>query len=86
MNCQSWVDEAQAGSFKPGSVARLRQIAAKARAGLKPVRKMTATEDMRDAIRGIQRGLDDMKASKGIPAREGLNRIRAKYQLRRPKK
>jgi PHD/YefM family antitoxin component YafN of YafNO toxin-antitoxin module len=29
---QAWVDEAMAGSFKPGSAARLRQIAAKARA------------------------------------------------------
>ena len=29
---QAWVDEALAGSFKPGSIARLRQIAAKARA------------------------------------------------------
>lgn len=29
---QAWVDEALAGSFKPGSIARLRQIAARARA------------------------------------------------------
>ena len=29
---QAWVDEALAGDFKPGSAARLRQIAAKARA------------------------------------------------------
>jgi plasmid stability protein len=29
---QAWVDEALAGEFKPGSAARLRQIAAKARA------------------------------------------------------
>jgi len=29
---QAWVDEAMAGSFRPGSAARLRQIAAKARA------------------------------------------------------
>jgi hypothetical protein len=29
---QAWVDEAMTGSFRPGSTARLRQIAAKARA------------------------------------------------------
>ena len=29
---QAWVDESMAGSFRPGSAARLRQIAAKARA------------------------------------------------------
>ena len=29
---QAWVDEAMAGNFRPGSAARLRQIAAKARA------------------------------------------------------
>ena len=29
---QTWVDEALAGSFKPGSAVRLEQIAAKARA------------------------------------------------------
>lgn len=29
---QAWVDEAMAGDFRPGSAARLRQIAAKARA------------------------------------------------------
>jgi len=29
---QAWVDEAMAGSFRPGSAARLRQIAVKARA------------------------------------------------------
>ena len=28
---QAWVDEALAGDFKPGSAARLRQIAARAR-------------------------------------------------------
>lgn len=28
---QAWVDEAMAGDFRPGSAARLRQIAAKAR-------------------------------------------------------
>jgi PHD/YefM family antitoxin component YafN of YafNO toxin-antitoxin module len=31
---QAWVDEAMVGDFRPGSVARLRQIAVKARAAL----------------------------------------------------
>jgi mannosyltransferase OCH1-like enzyme len=29
---QTWIDEAMAGTFKPGSLARLKQIAAKAKA------------------------------------------------------
>jgi hypothetical protein len=29
---QAWVDEAMGGDFKPGSAARLRQLAARARA------------------------------------------------------
>ena len=28
---QKWIDEAMAGEFRPGSIARLREIAAKAR-------------------------------------------------------
>jgi hypothetical protein len=28
---QQWIDEAMAGTFKPGSIARLKQIAAKAK-------------------------------------------------------
>jgi hypothetical protein len=80
------LDEVLAGSFKPGSARRLRQIAIRACAGLKAVRKMTKAEDMRDAIRGIQRGLDGMKAGKGVPAREALDRIRAKYKIPRRKK
>ena len=36
---------------------------------------------MLDAIRGIQRGLDEMKAGKGEPARKVLDRIRAKYKI-----
>ena len=42
-----------------------------------------AFEDMLDAIRGIQRGLDEMKAGKGEPARKVLDRIRAKYKIPR---
>jgi hypothetical protein len=38
---------------------------------------------MLDAIRGIQRGLDEMKAGKGEPARVVLDRIRAKYKISR---
>jgi len=31
---QKWIDEAFAGTFRPGSIERLRKIAAKARSGL----------------------------------------------------
>jgi PHD/YefM family antitoxin component YafN of YafNO toxin-antitoxin module len=47
------------------------------------VQDATAFEDMLDAIRGIQRGLDEMKARKGEPARKILDRIRAKYKIPR---
>ncbi|HEX4644621.1 MAG TPA: hypothetical protein VH598_03345 [Verrucomicrobiae bacterium] len=40
-------------------------------------------EEMRDAILGIQRGLDSMKAGKGEPARKALDRIRARYKIPR---
>jgi hypothetical protein len=30
---QKWIDEAVAGTFRPGSISRLKQIAAKARSG-----------------------------------------------------
>jgi len=48
------------------------------------VQDAAAFEDMLDAIRGIQRGLDEMKAGKGEPARKVLDRIRAKYKIPRP--
>ena len=48
------------------------------------VQDAAAFEDMLDAIRGIQRGLDEMKAGKGEPARVVLDRIRAKYDIPRP--
>ena len=47
------------------------------------VQDAAAFEDMLDAIRGIQRGLDEMKAGKGEPARKVLDRIRAKYRIPR---
>ena len=47
------------------------------------VQDAAAFEDMLDAIRGIQRGLDEMKAGKGEPARKVLDRIRAKHKIPR---
>jgi len=47
------------------------------------VQDAAAFEDMLDAIRGIQRGLDEMKAGKGEPARKVLDRIRARYEIPR---
>lgn len=48
------------------------------------VQDAAAYEDMLDAIRGIQRGLDEMKEGKGEPARKVLDRIRAKYKIPTP--
>jgi hypothetical protein len=45
------------------------------------VQDAAAYEDMLDAIRGIQRGLDEMKEGRGEPARKVLDRIRAKYKI-----
>ncbi len=47
------------------------------------VQDAAAFEEMLDAIRGIQRGLDEMAAGKGEPARKVLNRLRAKYRIPR---
>jgi hypothetical protein len=47
------------------------------------VQSAAAYEEMVDAIRGIQRGLDEMKAGKGEPARKILDRIRAKHKIPR---
>jgi PHD/YefM family antitoxin component YafN of YafNO toxin-antitoxin module len=47
------------------------------------VQDAAAFEDMLDAIRGIQRGLDEMKAGKGEPARKVLDRIRARHKIPR---
>lgn len=45
------------------------------------VQNAAAYEETLDAIRGIQRGLDEMKEGKGEPARVVLDRIRAKYKI-----
>jgi len=47
------------------------------------VQDAAAYEDMLDAIRGIQRGLDEMKAGKGEPARVGWDGIRARHKIPR---
>jgi hypothetical protein len=39
------------------------------------------SDDLVDAVRGIQRGLDEMKAGKGEPARKVLDRIRANLKI-----
>jgi hypothetical protein len=41
---------------------------------------------MLDAIRGIQRGLDGMKAGTGKPFRAGLDEIRARRNIPRGNK
>ena len=50
------------------------------------VQDAAAYEDMLDAIRGIQRGLDEMKKGTGKPFRQGLDEIRAKHKIPRRKK
>lgn len=45
------------------------------------VKNAAAFEEMIDAIRGIQRGLDSMKEGKGEPARIVLDRIRTKHKI-----
>jgi len=50
------------------------------------VQDAAAFEDMLDAIRGIQRGLDEMKEGKGEPARKVLDRVRARYKIPRSPK
>jgi hypothetical protein len=50
------------------------------------VQDAAAFEEMIDAIRGIQRGLDEMAAGKGEPARKVLDRIRTKYKIPRSPK
>ena len=47
------------------------------------VQDAAAYEETLDAIRGIQRGLDEMAAGKGEPARKVLDRIRTKYKIPR---
>lgn len=45
------------------------------------VQNAAAYEDMIEAIRGIQRGLDEAAAGKGLPFRKALDRIRTKYKI-----
>ncbi len=47
------------------------------------VQDAAAFEEMIDAIRGIQRGLDEAAAGKGEPASKVLDRLRAKYEIPR---
>lgn len=50
------------------------------------VQDAAAYEETLDAIRGIQRGLDDMVAGRGQAARVVLDRIRAKHKIPRSPK
>ena len=50
------------------------------------VQNAAAYEETLDAIRGIQRGLEGMKAGTGKPFREGLDEIRALHKIPRGKK
>ena len=50
------------------------------------VQNAAAYEETLDAIRGIQRGLDAMKAGTGKPFRQALDEIRAKPRLPRARK
>ena len=50
------------------------------------VQDAAAYEETIDAIRGIQRGLDEMAKGKGKPARKALDEIRAKHKIPRRKK
>lgn len=50
------------------------------------VQDASAYEETLDAIRGIQRGLDAMKAGTGKPFRQALDEIRAKHKIPRRKK
>ncbi len=51
----------------------------------KELRNAAISRETIDAIRGIQRALDEMKLGKGEPARKVLDRIRAKYKIPRRK-
>jgi PHD/YefM family antitoxin component YafN of YafNO toxin-antitoxin module len=47
------------------------------------VQDAAAYEETLDAIRGMERGLEEADAGRGSPAREVLERIRAKYKIPR---
>jgi PHD/YefM family antitoxin component YafN of YafNO toxin-antitoxin module len=48
------------------------------------VQDAAAYEETLDAIRGIQRGLDGLKAGTGKPARKALEEIRSRHKIPRP--
>ncbi len=50
------------------------------------VQDAAAFEETLDAIRGIQRGLEGMKAGTGKPYRRALDEIRAKHKIPRRSK
>jgi hypothetical protein len=50
------------------------------------VQNAAAYEETLDAIRGIQRGLDAMKAGTGKPFRQALDEIRARHKIPKRKK
>ncbi|MDQ6631179.1 MAG: type II toxin-antitoxin system Phd/YefM family antitoxin [Verrucomicrobiota bacterium] len=50
------------------------------------VQDAAAYEEMIDAIRGIQRGLDSMKTGTGKPFRVALDEIRARHKIPQRKK
>ena len=50
------------------------------------VQDAAAFEEMLDAIRGIQRGLDAMKEEAGKPFRAVLDEIRARHRISRHRK
>ncbi len=50
------------------------------------VQDAAAFEDMLDAIRGIQRGLEAMESGTGKPFRQALDEIRRKQRIHRRKK
>ncbi len=50
------------------------------------VQDAAAYEETIDAVRGIQRGLDSMKAGTGKPWRQALDEIREKHKIPRRKK
>ncbi len=50
-----------------------------------PKARDSRSDNLVDALRGIQRGLDEMKAGTGKPFRVALDEIRAKHKIPFPK-
>ncbi len=67
------------------SSGRLEVLTVNGRAEL-IVQDASAYEETLDAIRGIQRGLDGMKAGTGKPFRAALDEIRARHKIPRRNK